>query len=168
MTPQAMALQSGWEVPSTALTVRLSLSHSAYSGVGVSGVCAGLSAQSVSVNGTEFTSTLTLTATAQLNGTTINCTLNGMVSFGWETIRVCSASCDPRELGDNITHSNDSGTASVPNGVVMFNGTEIGSVVRLICDDGFSPSGPVIRMCVSSGNWSGQSQSCGGVTKYLL
>ena len=142
------------------------LSHSAYSGVGVSGVCAGLSAQSVSENGTEFTSTLTLTATAQLNGTTINCTLNGMVSFGWETIRVCSVSCDPRELGDNITHSNDSGTASVPNGVVVFNGTEIGSVARLICDDGFSPSGPVIRMCVSSGNWSGQSQSCGVVTNY--
>ena len=133
----------------------------------MSGVCAGLSAQSVSENGTEFTSTLTLTATAQLNGTTINCTLNGMVSFGWETIRVCSVSCDPRELGDNITHSNDSGTASVPNGVVVFNGTEIlGSVARLICDDGFSPSGPVIRMCVSSGNWSGQSQSCGGVTNY--
>ena len=142
------------------------LSHSAYSGVGVSGVCAGLSAQSVSENGTEFTSTLTLTATAQLNGTTINCTLNGMVSFGWETMRVCSVSCDPRELGDNITHSNDSGTASVPNGVVVFNGTEIGSVARLICDDGFSPSGPVIRMCVSSGNWSGQSQSCGVVTNY--
>ena len=137
------------------------LSHSVYSGVGVSGVCAGVSAQSVSENGTEFTSTLTLTATAQLNGTTINCTLNGMVSFGWETIRVCSVSCDPRELGDNITHSNDSGTASVPNGVVVFNGTEIGSVARLICDDGLSPSGPVIRMCVSSGNWSGQSQSCG-------
>ena len=33
-------------------------------------------------------------------------------------------------------------------------------MARLICDDGFSPSGPVIRMCVSSGNWSGQSQSC--------
>ena len=62
------------------------LSHSAYSGVGVSGVCAGLSAQSVSENGTEFTSTLTLTATAQLNGTTINCTLNGMVSFGSKTL----------------------------------------------------------------------------------
>ena len=138
------------------------LSHSAYSGVGVSGVCAGLSAQSVSVNGTKFTSTLTLTATAQLNGTTINCTLNGMVSFGWETIRVCSVSCDQRKLGDNLTHSNinDSGTASVPNGVVVLNGTEIGSAARLICDDGFSPSGPVIRMCVSSGNWSGQSQSC--------
>ena len=43
----------------------------------------------------------------------------------------------------------------------MFNGTEIGSVARLICEDGLSPSGPVIRMCVSSGNWSGQSQSCG-------
>ena len=77
-------------------------------------------------------------------------------------------SCDPRELGDNITHSNDSGTASVSNGVVLFNGTEIGSVARLICDNGFSPSGPVIRMCVSSGNWSGQSQSCGGVTNYSL
>ena len=62
------------------------LSHSAYSGVGVSGVCAGLSAQSVSENGTEFTSTLTLTATAQLNGTNVNCTLNGMVSFGSETL----------------------------------------------------------------------------------
>ena len=79
---------------------------------------------------------------------------------------VCLASCDPRELGDNITHSNDSGTASVPNGVVVFNGTKIGSVARLICDDGFSLSGPVIRMCVSSGNWSGQSQSCGVVTNY--
>ena len=89
-------------------------------------MCAGLSAQSVSVNGTEFTSTLTLTATAQLNGTTINCTLNGMVLFGSKTIRVCPVSCDPREhqLGDNITHSNDSGTTSVPNGVVVFNGTE--------------------------------------------
>ena len=72
-------------------------------------------------------------------------------------------SSDPRELGDNITHSNDSGTVSVPNGVVVFSGTEIGSVARLICEDGFSPSGPVIRMCVNSGNWSGQSQSCDAV-----
>ena len=142
------------------------LSHSAYSGVGVSVVCAGLSAQSVSENGTEFTSTLTLTATAQLNGTAINCTLNGMVSFRWETIRVCSVSCDPRELGDNITHSNDSGTASVPNGVVVFNGTEIRFVARLICEDGFSPTGRVIKTCLWSGNCNGQSQSCGVVTNF--
>ena len=40
------------------------LSHSAYSGVGVSGVCAGLSAQSVIVYGTEFISLTWATAAA--------------------------------------------------------------------------------------------------------
>ena len=58
---------------------------------GMNITCGNLTAMSVGVNGTEYTSRLTLTATAKLNGAMINCTLstsNGDVLIGSDTIKV--------------------------------------------------------------------------------
>ena len=69
-------------------TVSITLLHDQFTQInGVSGDCGHLTATSVGVNGTEYTFRLTLTATAELNGKMINCTL--MVQFiGSDTIRV--------------------------------------------------------------------------------
>ena len=61
--------------------------HSRFEPNGVSGSCGDLSAMSVWVNGNEYTSRLTLTATAELNGMTINCTLSSVVDFGSDTVK---------------------------------------------------------------------------------
>ncbi len=58
--------------------------HSSFEPNGVSGSCGDLSAMSVGVNGNEYTSQLTLTATAEL---TINCTLSSVVDFGSDTVK---------------------------------------------------------------------------------
>ena len=50
--------------------------------------CGDLTAMSVGVNGTEYTSRLTLTATTELNGRMINCSHNGVELIGTDTIRV--------------------------------------------------------------------------------
>ena len=55
---------------------------------GVSASCGGLTAMSVGVNGTEYTSRLTLTVTTDLNRRMINCTLSGSMLIGSDTIRV--------------------------------------------------------------------------------
>ncbi len=54
---------------------------------GVSGSCGDLSVMSVEVSGNEYTSRLTLTATTELNGMTINCTLSSVVDFGSDTVK---------------------------------------------------------------------------------
>ena len=55
---------------------------------GARGSCGDLTAMSVGVNGTEYTSRLTLTATTELNGRMVNCTLNGVELIGSDTIKV--------------------------------------------------------------------------------
>ena len=57
---------------------RITLPHSAYStSMGAMGSCGNLSAMSVHFTaGVEYTSRLTFTATAALNGTVIECTLS--------------------------------------------------------------------------------------------
>ncbi len=54
------------------------LSHSMYEPNGVTVTCGDLSAMSVEISGNDYTSRLTLTATAVLNGTTIECSRNGI------------------------------------------------------------------------------------------
>ena len=53
--------------------------------------CGPLTVMSVGVNGTEYTSRLTLTATTELNGAMINCTLSTSIDnvlIGSDTIKV--------------------------------------------------------------------------------
>ena len=66
----------------------INLRHSSFEPNGVSGFCGDLSAMSVGVNGNEYTSRLTLTATTELNGMTINCTLSSVVDFGSDTVKI--------------------------------------------------------------------------------
>ena len=54
----------------------------------VSGTCGDLTAMSVGVSGTQYISRLTLTATTELNGRMVNCTLAGEELIGSDTIRV--------------------------------------------------------------------------------
>ncbi len=62
--------------------------HYLYEHNGVSGTCGGdLSAISVGVSGNNYTSRLTLTATAELNGMTVECSLSGIVVVGNDTLR---------------------------------------------------------------------------------
>ena len=65
----------------------ISLQHSVYAS-GVSDTCGDLSAMSVGVDGTNYTSGLTVTANTGLDGTMINCTIGNVVLEGSDTIRV--------------------------------------------------------------------------------
>ena len=69
--------------------VSIALLHSLFTQPdGVSGECGDLTAMSVRVSGTEYTSRLTLTATDELNGKKVNCTPNGVDLIGSDTIRI--------------------------------------------------------------------------------
>ncbi len=78
---------SAFNCPSSSSNAVISLTHSLYEPNGVSGSCGDLSAMSVGVSGNNFTSRLTLTATAELNGMTIECTRSGIVVLGNDTLR---------------------------------------------------------------------------------
>ena len=69
---------------------RITLPHSAYSmPLGAVGTCGDLSAISVNFTaGVEYTSRLTFTATAALNGTIIECTISSLVDVGSDIIKV--------------------------------------------------------------------------------
>ena len=68
-------------------SLQITLAHSSYE-IGAIAVCGNLTAVSVGVSGTEYTSRLTLTATTELNGTVISCTLAGIVVIGSDTVYV--------------------------------------------------------------------------------
>ncbi len=69
------------------LSQQLILAHFPYEPHRVSGTCGDLSALSVGVSGDNYTSRLTLTATAELNGTIIECTRSGSVVVGSDTLK---------------------------------------------------------------------------------
>ena len=72
-----------------------------------------------------------------------------------------SVTCDPGELGDNPTSVNSSGMASISNGVVMYNGVDVGSTTYLKCDEGYVPEADSNnRTCGSDGIWDGRVQIC--------
>ena len=66
---------------------QINLVHSEYDPNGASETCGDLSAMSVGVNGDNYTSRLTLTATTGLNGMTIECTRSGQLVIGNNTLR---------------------------------------------------------------------------------
>ena len=66
----------------------ISLIHFDYVNGTTSATCGDLSAMSVGVDGTNYTSRLTVTANTGLDGTMIDCTISGAVSEGSDTIRV--------------------------------------------------------------------------------
>ena len=66
---------------------RISLLHTGYAS-GTSATCGDLSAMSVGVDGTNYTSRLTVTGNTGLDGTMIDCTISGVVLEGSDTIRV--------------------------------------------------------------------------------
>ena len=63
------------------------LVHSQYES-GLLSECGNLTAMNVGINGTEYISRLTLTATTELNGTVISCTLSNVVLIGSDTLSV--------------------------------------------------------------------------------
>ncbi len=65
---------------------RIILVHILFQPNGESGTCGDLSATSVGVSGDDYTSRLTLTATAELNGTIIECTRSDSVVVGSDTL----------------------------------------------------------------------------------
>ncbi len=58
-------------------TPSIVLRHSEYNTTGANDTCGSLSATSVSINGTRFTSSLTFVAITELEGKLLSCTLNG-------------------------------------------------------------------------------------------
>ena len=83
-------LGSAFNCPSASDTSnnRITLTHSSFEPNGTSGVCGGLSAMSVGVDGRNHTSRLTLTATTGMNGETVECSLGGQNEVGTDTISV--------------------------------------------------------------------------------
>ena len=65
---------------------RISLPHVDFVN-GAGGTCGDLSVISTGVNGVEYVSRLTLTATAELNGRTLECTMGGVNEVGNDTIK---------------------------------------------------------------------------------
>ena len=65
----------------------INLVHSGYVS-GTSATCGDLSAMSIGVDGTNYTSRLTVTASTGLDGTMIDCTISNVVLEGSDTIRV--------------------------------------------------------------------------------
>ena len=65
----------------------INLLHSGYT-FGESDTCDDLSSMSVGVDGTNYTSRLTVAANPGLDETMINCTLSGLILGGYDTIRV--------------------------------------------------------------------------------
>ena len=65
----------------------LNLLHSGYA-TGTSATCGDLFAMSIGVDGTNYTSRLTVTANTGLDGTMIDCTISNVVLEGSDTIRV--------------------------------------------------------------------------------
>ena len=65
----------------------INLLHAGYVN-GTSATCGVLSAMSVGVDGTNYTSRLTVTANPGLDGTMIDCTISNTVVEGSDTIRV--------------------------------------------------------------------------------
>ena len=65
----------------------INLIHSGYV-PGTSATCGVLFAMSVGVEGTNYTSRLTVTANTGLDGTMIDCTISGVLLEGSDTIRV--------------------------------------------------------------------------------
>ena len=48
------------------------------------------------------------------------------------------------------------------NGTVILTGTVEGSIANYTCDEGFTPDGPVVRMCRNNRMWSGVPPICEG------
>ncbi len=76
---------SAFNCPSSSSVI--SLAHSLFEPNGVRGSCSGLSAMSVGVSGDNYTSRLTLTATAGLNEMTVECIRSGIVVLGSDTLK---------------------------------------------------------------------------------
>ena len=76
---------SAFNCPSSSSVI--SLTHSLYEPNGVSDSCDDLSAMSVGVSGSNYTSRLTLTATIGLNGSTVECTRSALDIFGSDTLK---------------------------------------------------------------------------------
>ena len=67
----------------------ITLRHSAYgTNEGAKGTCGNLSALSVNVSGSFYTSELTLTPTFMMNGSVISCSLSGNPPFGVDDLIV--------------------------------------------------------------------------------
>ena len=67
--------------------------------------------------------------------------------------------CNPSELGDSPTAPNSSGTVTISNGVVTYDGVTFGSTATLTCNSGYEQAGGT-RTCRSDGFWSAGIQSC--------
>ena len=65
----------------------INLQHAGYVN-GTNATCGDLSAMSVGVDGSNYTSRLTVTANTGLDGTMIDCTISNVVLEGSDTIRV--------------------------------------------------------------------------------
>ena len=49
---------------------------------------------------------------------------------------------------------------SPANGLVVQLGSDTGSVARYSCDEGYTLDGNAVRVCQSSGEWSGTDPTC--------
>ena len=133
------------------------LDHSDYSQPGgVNGTCGDLFAESVAVNGSEYTSRLTVMITWELDGETINCILDRNNDIKFSTIEVCSVPCIPKELTNKISTSVP-GITKVDNGYLLFHNH---STAVLHCNDGCNPESPSFITCMSNGSWSSSGQDC--------
>ena len=50
--------------------------------------------------------------------------------------------------------------SSFNNGTIHYDGTSTGSIVKYVCNAGYSIEGVNNRTCLSSGNWDGEVPVC--------
>ncbi|XP_064403761.1 uncharacterized protein LOC135349189 [Halichondria panicea] len=84
---------------------RIILSHNQFQSGGNAGVCGGLSAMSIGFSRNEYTSRLILTASNELNGMTVICSLSGIFIAGNDTVIVGASSLPPLSVMVEVTSS---------------------------------------------------------------
>ena len=63
-------------------------------------------------------------------------------------------------LGQNPSSLDGPGMVNIMNGVVNYDGVTPDSTAQLVCADDHTGGVSTDRVCMSDGNWSGETQTC--------
>ena len=84
----------------------------------------------------------------------------------------CVADCQIETFGnssnqmDSVCQQNSIGSTDIPNGVGCFDGIISGSAILYQCDEGYTIVGSINQICLSDGDWSGQTPTCQLIGKF--
>ena len=71
------------------------------------------------------------------------------------------AECDPNVLGYNPSSLDGAGSATIHNGVIVYDSVLPGAVAYLVCNEGYVSSGETRDRICRNGTWTKGLQICG-------